>query len=121
MKLAGQRGVEITIEVDDKALQEYESDNITSTNQSHGVKYVELVEGAKFSINCRLQRDQLRPLLSGDVVSAEIYCDGKLARSPIIDVLRQPQTSSRFRGITYQQDGQAFLHPFVFAPLQTGN
>lgn len=120
MKLQGQPGVQITLEVDGTALQEYDNDEVAATVSKQRVKYVEAVEGAQFTINIKIQRNKLRSLESNDEVCAKVYVDGCLVEGCIMPVLSTRRYSLTLQGARRNQGGQGVLEPFMFSSLRTG-
>ncbi|KAF7960663.1 hypothetical protein EAE96_000337 [Botrytis aclada] len=119
------RGIEVTVCVDEQALQEYDDDEVEVVSAdveeyqaSRTVaKYIESHTGHEFMIKIQTL-DTYKP--DSPILSFKIYVDGMNVSSPNINPHSGLFNTRTIRGIeTILENGNAFVEPFLFKTITT--
>ncbi len=74
--IKGVEGIEVTLSVDGKDLNEYVDENNRDEEKTVS-RYVEAVSGKDFAVRCRISREAK---FEGDSISFKVHADGKKMR-----------------------------------------
>lgn len=111
-------GVEVTIQVDEVALKEYEDEDEDNPEKTH-IRYVEAVSGKEFKIIVKLEKGFR---LQGDSFSCNIYADGRWASTKVLEPLQSDGVSTKARQtVILGFNDFRQITKFRFADLETGN
>lgn len=120
MRLTGVDGLEISLRVNERDLQEYEDNSDEPLIPSKASTYVEATSGAEFVIRFRSKFPVPKSPAIADLIACQVYLDGKNVIGRIVDINTTPRDSKvSFEGVTENRQGRYYLRKFQFAELAT--
>lgn len=109
----------VTVVATDQTLIEYDDTEDTRLSDNVGVKYIQARSGSDFKVMFTADRDQFGGRGERDVISCDIFLDGMLAESTLLERRALDDSKIYAKLVGKYNDAQNTLERFRFADLET--